>query len=748
MSIYNIFGYKIPSDPAPATDCLSQQSHSPTCGTSLSLMKRLMYTQLFYDSVYFAFEGGWEYPPHAAGNRTGISPIGTLQQQAKQFFSSPDSPDLGVHVPTVAVMLDFYAGFARPCDAAFKGYTPASWGEVPWDAADMLADSVFELLLPGYRAGALRHDEQGYLSPTPYGDAADVLLSDASAELLCRYDTLVLPHRLTSEPAETLRKLTLFVSCGGNLVLTASTLHDLGGSVLNITIGPCAAAPAGTRVAASVNGTHVTNTTTEPEPFVLCPVVPPPRLAPGVVVSPLATIVGSGVVAALRLQLPAVEGGSGSVTVIGAGNYALSTTATARPTYQCKVDDDDSLAKSPYPMVGFAATLLRQAVAAAALFDLGDRLSWVPKRIADGKYALAVTNSELAPVPLSIRSRVGAIASVTELKLDQREKTATGYLPHGFEGRLPALGQNTPTQIAGADTRLFIVTLATDDAVVLPAAVPGPASRVLLTLAADAGDLRSALLRRPSFETTFSGAVLDWTYLESRGTDTLRRDLPWWRARRLDVVVDFTSGTTLFPGLRLIDDMHMYWLDSMSRIEAVFAKMAIIGSANAVFTLHGTSELPPANFTSTPAASMRSSLTTLVSVAKRYNVTCHLRTSQRNAGAAGAALAGQLAFAASVPGLKLAVSLPFATNVPAVDALFHHGAATILLASGSWQAAKGPNEGAPLSTLDPAARDRLRALVAAATAAGGLVVLDAVPTDRGDAGRAQELADAALLRGS
>ena len=713
-------------------------------------MKRLMYTQLFYDSVYFAFEGGWEYPPHAAGNRTGITPIGTLQQQAKQFFSSPDSPDLGVHVPTIGVMLDFYAGFARPCDAAFKGYVPASWGAVPWDAADMLADSVFELLLPGYRAGALRHDEQGYLSPTPYGDAADVLLSDATAELLCRYDTLVLPHRLTAEPAETLRKLELFVSCGGNLVLTASTLHDLGGSVLNVTVRPCAAAPAGTRVATSVDGTHVTNTTAEPGPFVLCPVVPPPRLAPGAVISPLATVVGSGAVAALRLQIPAAEGGDGSVTVIGAGNYALSTTATAGPTYQCKVDDDDSLAKSPYPMVGFAATLLRQAVKAAALFDLGDRLSWVPKRIADGKYALAVTNSELAPVPLSIQSRTGAIKSVTELKLDQREKTAAGYLPHGFEGQLPALGQNTPTQIAGADTRLFIVTLASDDAVVLPAAPPapppGPAPRVLLTLAADAGDLRSALLRRPSFETNFAGAVLDWSYLDSRDADALSRDQPWWRARQLDVVVDFTSGTTLFPGLRLIDDMHLYWLDSMARIEAVFAKMAIIGAANAVFTLHGTSELPPANFTSTPAASMRSSLATLVTVAKRYNVTCHLRTSQRNAGAAGAALVGQLAFAASVPGLKLAVSLPFATNVPAVAALFDHGAATILLASASWQAAKGPNEGAPLSTLDPAARDRLRALFAAATAAGGLVVLDAVPSDRGDAGRAQELADAALLR--
>lgn len=61
-------------------------------------MKRLMYTQLFYDSVYFAFEGQWEYVSGATKNRTGLTPIGMLQQQAKKFFASTDTPDLGVHV--------------------------------------------------------------------------------------------------------------------------------------------------------------------------------------------------------------------------------------------------------------------------------------------------------------------------------------------------------------------------------------------------------------------------------------------------------------------------------------------------------------------------------------------------------------------------------------------------------------------------------------------------------------------------
>ena len=82
VSIFNSFGYKIPGDPSPSPQCLTQADHSPTCGTSLSLMKRLMYTQLAYNSAYFAFEGMWTY----VTNASAITPIGVLQQQAKQVI--------------------------------------------------------------------------------------------------------------------------------------------------------------------------------------------------------------------------------------------------------------------------------------------------------------------------------------------------------------------------------------------------------------------------------------------------------------------------------------------------------------------------------------------------------------------------------------------------------------------------------------------------------------------------------------
>ena len=64
----------------------------------------------------------------------------------------------------------------------------------------------------------------------------------------------------------------------------------------------------------------------------------------------------------------------------------------------------------------------------------------------------------------------------------------------------------------------------------------------------------------------------------------------------MSIAVDFTSGTTLFPGLRLCDDMGGYYQNSLAVIRDVLGKMPVLGATDALMTLHGTSEMPPANF--------------------------------------------------------------------------------------------------------------------------------------------------------
>ena len=56
-----------------------QGKSGPTCGTSLNLFKRLMWSQYMYNSAYLSAEAGWSFP-----NGT-LSPIGLIQAELRNF---------------------------------------------------------------------------------------------------------------------------------------------------------------------------------------------------------------------------------------------------------------------------------------------------------------------------------------------------------------------------------------------------------------------------------------------------------------------------------------------------------------------------------------------------------------------------------------------------------------------------------------------------------------------------------------
>ena len=138
----------------------------------------------------------------------------------------------------------------------------------------------------------------------------------------------------------------------------------------------------------------------------------------------------------------------------------------------------------------------------------------------------------------------------------------------------------------------------------------------------------------------------------------------------------------------------------MSRIRDVFSKMSAVGASNAVFTLHTTSEMPPANFTLTPIDAARATFLTLVAEARTLNITVHLRRCSRNAKILTGSLKAQAAFVALVPGMKIAPSLAMGDDTTEVQALLESNAATFLLVSGAWQTMRGPKGGAPVASMD------------------------------------------------
>jgi hypothetical protein len=215
-SIFNRWGYKVYGSSGRSEG----YDYGPTRGTSLSLMKRLLYSHILYNSVAVGFENGW-----FDGDK--LSPIGQIQQAAQRWVQKNGQPGV-MHTP-VAILLDFYSGWSFPrhlyTDKVYR-----VWGNLPYGPGDYLTDGILDLLYPGYQNSSYYHDESGFISPTPYGDIADCLLSDAPLWLLERYAVVIIAGEL-SGGLEIRDKLQTYAERGGHVVITAGNLAKLPGGL-------------------------------------------------------------------------------------------------------------------------------------------------------------------------------------------------------------------------------------------------------------------------------------------------------------------------------------------------------------------------------------------------------------------------------------------------------------------------------------------------------------------------------------
>ena len=215
VSVFNRWGWKAYPKEYDADPL--KKGPGPDKGTSLALMKKLMYEQIFYNSVAVGFESSCYW------NGDQLSPVGRIQQGAVDWSARHGDPGV-MHVP-VALMVDFYSGWSFPRHL-YSGQVYKVWGALPYEEGDYLTDGVLDMLYPGYQDASYFRDERGFNVDTPYGDIADCLLSDAPPWLLRQYAVLVLAGRLA--PSEELRDtLRGYVAQGGWLVLTQGNVDSL-----------------------------------------------------------------------------------------------------------------------------------------------------------------------------------------------------------------------------------------------------------------------------------------------------------------------------------------------------------------------------------------------------------------------------------------------------------------------------------------------------------------------------------------
>ena len=564
-SVWNRWGWKsYPDEGGPANE-----PYGPDKGTSTNLLKRLIYTHYLYNCVAVGFESSWflRDQSHSLIGSGGawptekhtLSPIGQIQTATGRFIAEHGQPGT-MHAPA-ALLLDHFAGWCVPRHLYTRSVYLV-WGSMPYEPGDYLTHGVLSLLYPGYEDSSYYRDERGFLSPTPYGDMADCLLSDVPGWVLAQYGLVVAAGKLSVD-AELRDKLTSFVQRGGHLVVTADNARALWPGWQIGEPMPC---PAGSTIC-WIDGAE----DEEPSVFGLCTASGPDRM------NVLATCGERPAV----VEVPLAEG---QVTLL------LSPLGLPdKPDLAALVASEiDQPLPCPFPLLRHVRRALDRALASQQLFSVGDGLAFVTCRKTRGEYTLGIYNNGLSARPFQIASHAGAIKQVVELPLDQSEKGQAGYWPEQFQDNDP--GVSNGTAIAGGDIRLFRVTIDETNLRLLEPVKPRLRAQPRLLALRDIADLKTEILRRPTFFQHFDGVKIDWTYLRIRDRKQLRREAGWLKRQKVRLVADFTPGLNFYPDLTLLDTFAPRYEESVTAIDDCLDKMKALGAADAVIALHRNAE--------------------------------------------------------------------------------------------------------------------------------------------------------------
>lgn len=546
-SVWNRWGWKTYDPKQIKYDENDYGAGNPLKGTSLSLLKRLMYTHLFYNCVAAGFEGSM----YVDGKK--LSPIGKIQQEAVKW--SERHGDAGVMYTPVALMVDFFSGWSFPRHLYSKDAYKV-WGNLPYEKGDYMTDNMLNIIYPGYQDASYYHDEKGFIASTPYGDITDCLMSDAPLWILKQYPMLVIADELRSG-MEIKDKLEAYVESGGHLVITSSSLKNMPEGIGGISSD-------GITGTVSLPITYKDKQISEKTSFALSKLSLPKE-------AEILQKAGNDIAAAR------INYGKGTLTVI-ASPYGIGEVSQCELPVKIK---EDSPLPTPYPMLNHVQALMEDMFSSLELFDTDPNLSIVTCVRSDNEYTVLITNNDWEPRPFSIKAKQGSISSMEELVINQDEIKALGYTPKVVQ--TPS-GRNSKDMIAGGSVRAFRIKTKGMPVSIMEevTTVPNVTGRSL-TLR-NIKNLKEEILVRPTFFEHYDGVVIDWRYIEDKEEATLRNEAGWLGRQKLNITVDLTSGLNLYPDLRIVDNDEHYYEKSMARIKKIIDKLSVIGAQQLVLS--------------------------------------------------------------------------------------------------------------------------------------------------------------------
>lgn len=495
-------------------------------GSSLNLMRRIFLTQWLENSCILSFENG-TISRTPDRKKTKVSPIGQVQLDAERMIQKGFTP--GVMQTPVAILQDYFSGWmpARTNTTQFQSFNSMSY-----TPGDFLTDNLISMILPGYENSGWYFDERGALCPTPYGDIADCLLSDAPAEILSRY-TLVLVSGIEHDAAGVRDRLDTFLSTGGVVMATGDDAARLWPEYCRKAVE---ALPAGSEVRWPSNKIA----DREERNFTLHE----SSLPQGAEV--LATCNGHPAV----VRIPH-RGGTLLLALASTGmNTAPVPCKPSRNPYSQK--GENTGLERPYQLLSHIRRAYDCALKSQRLFTCGDGLTVTTCRRPDGKYVVGVSNPGLESQPLQPVCHIGSIEAIQEVGLGAPVENLPGYWPGNYGPYNPAAkpqrqvtgelkGQSTLSDeknIRGGDIRLFEVTLKSCTAGQRPDLKLPSAPHDRLLLVPDLTTLQERLLSWPRFAYCFDGVALSSQAILESDPQWLKDHAGWFRRHGVRVLVD------------------------------------------------------------------------------------------------------------------------------------------------------------------------------------------------------------------
>ncbi|MCL2518261.1 MAG: hypothetical protein FWF15_06825 [Oscillospiraceae bacterium] len=229
-SVWNRWGFKEYSVKGKEADKSNGYEMGRFAGTSLGLLKRLMYNHYMYNCNILGFENCWfttgnetdtENCYVIGGRKNKLTPIGEIQRDCVKFTER--YPDPGTMYTPLAIVADFFAGWVPPRHLYTDGIYKV-WGNLPYNIGDYQLHTLLTMLYPGYEDAGYFRDERGFDPPTPFGEIADVFLSDIRGAILNRYALTVILSSVELT-LELYLKLKDYVCGGGKLIVFAETVN-------------------------------------------------------------------------------------------------------------------------------------------------------------------------------------------------------------------------------------------------------------------------------------------------------------------------------------------------------------------------------------------------------------------------------------------------------------------------------------------------------------------------------------------